>query len=262
MAADDLAFRDFLSVSLVVPEDKVAWTDNWIYIHDPEVKTMRIQNFGSWSPYLVKDGRNVLGLEYTVDEGDEWWTATDEHLIETGTKELVRLGLIDADDVEAGYVVRMPKAYPTYDEDYKANVAVLRSWLEENAPNVLPVGRNGMHRYNNQDHSMYTAMLTVENIVAGADHDIWSVNVEEEYHEEGGDAPPTAPEAAPGMGPRGTGRDAEHREDRRNGQQNQPLEPAGEEAARARKQRQHHEDRADRPGGRRPGAPVPHRAAG
>ena len=94
-AADDLHFRDFLSVSLVVPEDKVAWTDNWIYIHDPDVKTMRIQNFGRWSPYLVKDGRNVLGLEYTVDEGDEWWTATDEHLIETGTKELVSLGLIE-----------------------------------------------------------------------------------------------------------------------------------------------------------------------
>jgi protoporphyrinogen oxidase len=196
-AADELHFRDFLSVSLVVPEHKVAWNDNWIYIHDPEVKTMRIQNFGSWSPYLVKDGRNVLGLEYTVDEGDEWWTATDEHLIETGTKELVRLGLIDASDVEAGYVVRMPKAYPVYDEDYQANVAVLRRWLEANVPNVHPIGRNGMHRYNNQDHSMFTAMLTVENLY-GADHDIWNVNVEAEYHEtdEGG------------SGTSGTGRDA------------------------------------------------------
>ena len=199
-AADDLHFRDFLSVSLVVPESKVAWNDNWIYIHDPEVKTMRIQNFGSWSPYLVKDGRNVLGLEYTVDEGDEWWTATDEHLIETGTKELVRLGLIDAADVEAGYVVRMPKAYPVYDEDYQANVAVLRRWLEDNVANVHPVGRNGMHRYNNQDHSMFTAMLTVENLY-GASHDIWNVNVEAEYHE-------TDEKPGAASGASGTGRDA------------------------------------------------------
>ena len=201
-AADDLHFRDFLSVSLVVPESKVDWSDNWIYIHDPEVKTMRIQNFGSWSPYLVKDGRNVLGLEYTVDEGDEWWTASDEHLIETGTTELVRLGLIGADDVEAGYVVRMPKAYPVYDEDYQRNVDVLRRWLEGNVANVHPVGRNGMHRYNNQDHSMYTAMLTVENLY-GAAHDIWNVNVEAEYHEtdESG-------RAGTSSGAAGTGRDA------------------------------------------------------
>jgi protoporphyrinogen oxidase len=207
-AADDLAFRDFLSIALVVPADKVPWTDNWIYIHAPEVKTMRVQNFGSWSPYMVSEGHNVLGLEYTVTEGDEWWSAPDEELIETGKKELEQLGLVNAADVEAGYVVRMPKAYPVYDEAYQRNVDTLRAWLSENTPNVHPVGRNGMHRYNNQDHSMYTAMLTVENIVDGAGHDIWSVNVEEEYHEEGGDTPPSAPEPAPGMGPRGTGRDA------------------------------------------------------
>ncbi len=197
-AADDLAFRDFLSVALVVPEDKVSWTDNWIYIHDPDVKTMRVQNFGSWSPHLVKDGRNVLGLEYTVDEGDEWWNASDEELIAKGTAELEHMGLMNSADVEAGYVVRMPKAYPVYDERYQANVGVLRTWLEDNAPNVHPVGRNGMHRYNNQDHSMYTAMLTVENLL-GAHHDIWSVNVEEEYHEHGAGASAT---------PTGTGRDA------------------------------------------------------
>jgi protoporphyrinogen oxidase len=200
-AADQLYHRDFLSVALVVPADKVPWTDNWIYIHAPEVKTMRVQNFGSWSPYLVREGRNVLGLEYTVVEGDEWWTASDEELVEKGKAELEAMGLVKAADVEAGYVVRMPKAYPVYDEDYAENVAVLRRWLEANAPNVHPVGRNGMHRYNNQDHSMYTAMLTVENILTGAGHDIWSVNVEEEYHEE----------ASPGTGApstRGTGRDA------------------------------------------------------
>jgi protoporphyrinogen oxidase len=205
-AAGGLAFRDFLSVALVVPADKVPWTDNWIYIHAPEVKTLRVQNFGSWSPYMVAEGHNVLGLEYTVTEGDEWWTAPDDELIEKGKAELQLLGLVDAADVEAGYVVRMPKAYPVYDQAYQRNVEVLRGWLTENASNVHPVGRNGMHRYNNQDHSMYTAMLTVENIVDDADHDIWSVNVEEEYHEEGGEA--SAPEATPGMGPRGTGRDA------------------------------------------------------
>ncbi|MBN2623556.1 MAG: NAD(P)/FAD-dependent oxidoreductase [Acidimicrobiales bacterium] len=201
-AADDLSFRDFLSVALVVPADKVPWTDNWIYIHAPEVKTMRVQNFGSWSPYMVAEGRNVLGLEYTVEEGDEWWNASDDELIAKGKAELEALGLVDQSDVEAGYVVRMPKAYPVYDETYQANVEVLRAWLAEHTPNVHPIGRNGMHRYNNQDHSMYTAMLTVENILHDAGHDIWSVNVEEEYHEEGTDS------TAGAGGARGTGRDA------------------------------------------------------
>jgi protoporphyrinogen oxidase len=202
-AADDLHFRDFLSVALVVPADKVAWTDNWIYIHAPEVKTMRVQNFGSWSPYMVDEGHNVLGLEYTVTEGDEWWAARDEDLIEKGKAELATMGLMNASDVEAGYVVRMPKAYPVYDDSYAANVEVLRTWLTANAPNVHPVGRNGMHRYNNQDHSMYTAMLSVENIVAGTRHDIWAVNVEEEYHEEDASG---ASASSSGRG--GTGRDA------------------------------------------------------
>ena len=182
-AADGLTYRDFITVALVVPADRVPWDDNWIYIHAPDVKTMRIQNFGSWSPYLVKDGRNVLGLEYTVWETDPAWTAPDHDLIEEGKRELETLGLVRAADVEAGYVVRMPKAYPMYDATFKANVEVLRGWLDEHAANVYPVGRNGMHRYNNQDHSMYTAMLSVENIF-GAHHDVWNVNVEADYHEE------------------------------------------------------------------------------
>jgi protoporphyrinogen oxidase len=208
-AADGLAFRDFLTVALVVPADKVGWDDNWIYIHAPEVKTLRVQNFGSWSPYMVKDGHNVLGLEYTVHEGDESWNASDTELVAQAAKELETIGLMSAADIEAGYVVRMPKAYPVYDEAYQANVEVLRAWLAEHVPNVHPIGRNGMHRYNNQDHSMYTAMLTVENIVAGTAHDIWTVNVEDEYHEEkvsasaGGRATTEASRA-----PRGTGRDA------------------------------------------------------
>jgi protoporphyrinogen oxidase len=196
-AADGLHYRDYLTVALVVPESR-SFPDNWIYIHAPEVNVGRIQNYGSWSPYLVKDGRTCLGLEYFVFEGDEMWEMADDDLIALGTKELGELGLIEPGDVEAGYVVRVPKAYPYYDFAYKANVDTIRRYLEDHAPNVHPVGRNGMHKYNNQDHSMYTAMLTVENIF-GASHDIWSVNVEEEYHEEGStgrDAPilPRRPE--------------------------------------------------------------------
>ncbi|MGI8752521.1 MAG: NAD(P)/FAD-dependent oxidoreductase [Acidimicrobiales bacterium] len=199
-AAKDLSYRDFLTVALVVPADAVPWDDNWIYIHDPDVKTMRIQNFGSWSPYLVKDGRNVLGLEYTVNEGDSSWNSTDEALVELGKLELGHLGLVDPSRVEAGYVVRMPKAYPYYDADYHHDVDAIRGWLAAECPNVMPVGRNGMHRYNNADHSMYTAMLSVENLF-GASHDVWGVNVEEDYHEESRPAKASSPTG-------GTGRDA------------------------------------------------------
>ena len=195
-AGADLHYRDFLTVALVVPEAK-GFPDNWIYIHAPEVEVGRIQNFGSWSPYLVKDGRTCLGLEYFVFEGDHLWNATDEDLIELGKRELAALNLVDPSDVEEGYVVRMPKAYPYYDYSYTQNVQTIRDFLASSASNVHPVGRNGMHKYNNQDHSMYTAMLTVENM-HGANHDIWAVNVEEEYHETGSTTPSGA----------GTGRDA------------------------------------------------------
>ena len=220
-AADDLRYRDFLTVALVVPE-AYSFPDNWIYVHSRDVQVGRIQNFGSWSPYLVKEGRTCLGLEFFVFEGDETWTKPDEELIEQAKRELAVLDLVDPAKVEAGYVVRMPKAYPFYDENYKANVARIVAWLDECAPNVHPVGRNGMHRYNNQDHSMYTAMLTAQNIATGSAHDVWSVNVEEEYHEESSPADERSgdkrsgdkgsgdegagDEAGPGA--RGTGRDA------------------------------------------------------
>ncbi len=182
-AADDLRFRAHLTVALVVPQE-FSFTDNWIYIHDPDVEVGRVQNFGSWSPFMVKDGRTCLGLEYFLNEDEGMWNRPDEELVEQGTRELCRLGLISAPEkVEAGYVVRMPKAYPVYDDAYQGNVETMRKWLAANTPNVFPCGRNGMHRYNNQDHSMLTAMLSVENIL-GADHDVWSVNVEAEYHEE------------------------------------------------------------------------------
>jgi protoporphyrinogen oxidase len=147
----------------------------------------------------VKEGRTCLGLEYFVDEGDDLWAMTDEALVALGSAELATLGLVQPGRVETGYVVRMRKTYPIYDQGYSEAVGVLKSWLAVHAANVHPVGRNGMHRYNNQDHSMYTAMLTVENIVAGARHDIWAVNVEEDYHEE-------RVATAPARG--GTGRDA------------------------------------------------------
>lgn len=205
-AADNLAYRDFLTIALVVPES-ASFPDNWIYIHSPEVEVGRIQNFASWSPYMVKEGRTCLGLEYFVFEGDHLWNSSDEDLIELGKRELEKIGLVEARHVEAGYVVRMPKAYPFYDEHYKANVQRLRDWLTDCAPNVHPVGRNGMHRYNNQDHSMYTAMLTVENLVNGANYDVWEVNVEEEYHEESSPAAAASPGAGR-AGSSGTGRDA------------------------------------------------------
>ncbi len=181
-AARALRYRDHITVALVVPKE-FSFPDNWIYIHDPGVEVGRIQNFGSWSPYLVKDGRTCLGLEYFVNEGDEMWNKHDDDLVKQAIEELELLGLVTPGTVELGYVVRMPKAYPVYDDAYKQNVDVLRHWLGATVPNVYPVGRNGMHKYNNQDHSMYTAMLSVENIL-GASHDVWAVNVEEEYHEE------------------------------------------------------------------------------
>ena len=178
-AADGLKYRDFLTVALVLPVE-AGFPDNWIYIHSPDVQVGRIQNFGSWSPYLVKDGRTCLGLEFFVNVGDDTWNRSDEDLIAQGARELEQLGLAKAADVERGFVVRMPKAYPFYDAGYKDNVEVIRRWMEANTPNLHPVGRNGMFRYNNQDHSMMKAMLTLQNIVDGAKHDIWDVNVEED----------------------------------------------------------------------------------
>ncbi len=207
-AAARLHYRDFLTVALVVPHER-GFPDNWIYIHYPGVKVGRIQNFGSWSPYMVKEGRTCLGMEYFVFEDDELWSASDDELVALARSELATIGLVGEADVETGYVVRVPKAYPVYDEDYQDAVAVIRKWIEAEVPNVHPVGRNGMHRYNNQDHSMYTAMLTVENISGGSTHDIWSVNVEKEYHEDTvvtGPGEVSGTGTAPAIG--GTGRDA------------------------------------------------------
>jgi len=182
-AAKSLRHRDFLTVALVVPES-AGFPDNWIYVHSPDVRLGRVQNFGAWSPWMVRPGTTCLGLEYFVNEGDTVWSMSDEELVGFAADELSTIGLLDPTLVERGYVVRVPKAYPVYDTGYQDNIATMRAWLEEYAPNVHPVGRNGMHRYNNQDHSMLTAMLAAENILDDAHHDLWAVNVDEEYHEE------------------------------------------------------------------------------
>jgi protoporphyrinogen oxidase len=185
-AAGALRYRDFLTVMLIL-KDRQLFDDNWIYIHDPKVKVGRVQNFKSWSPEMVPDpSLCCYGLEYFCFEGDGVWTASDADLIELAKRELETIGLAAASDVLDGCVVRQPKAYPVYDEDYTRNVDTVRSELDERFPTLHPVGRNGMHKYNNQDHAMMTAMLTVENIAAGRRmYDVWKVNQDAEYHESG-----------------------------------------------------------------------------
>ncbi len=182
-SGENLTFRDFLSVALVIDE-KNAFPDNWIYIHEPDVKVGRVQNYGSWSPFMVKEGKTCLGLEYFVDIGDELWSMDDDDLISLAIKELESLSLIEQNSVFEGYVVRMPKAYPVYDLNYSKNVDKISKWLKNEHKYIFPIGRNGMHRYNNQDHSMMTAVKSVRNILLGETNDIWKINVEEDYHEE------------------------------------------------------------------------------
>jgi protoporphyrinogen oxidase len=181
-AARKLRYRDFLTVVLLVREPDL-FPDNWIYIHSPAVKVGRVQNFKNWSPHMVADpAKTSLGLEYFVQEGDELWTTPDAELIALGTKEMETLGLVEPEYVETGWVVRMPKAYPVYDDFYQPSVAEIRGYVEGFA-NLQTIGRNGQHRYNNQDHSMVTGVYAARN-VAGASYDVWEVNVEQEYHEE------------------------------------------------------------------------------
>ncbi|SMF67115.1 NAD(P)/FAD-dependent oxidoreductase [Allosphingosinicella indica] len=184
--AMDLKYRDFLTVALMIRSDDL-FPDNWIYIHDPRVQVGRVQNFRSWSPEMVPDpDLACVGLEYFCFEGDGLWSADDEELVALATKELATLGLADPATVVGGKVVRQEKAYPVYDDEYRDNVEAMRADLEERFPTLHMVGRNGMHRYNNQDHAMMTAMLTVRNIEAGARvYDIWQVNEDAEYHEAG-----------------------------------------------------------------------------
>lgn len=182
-AAGDFHYRDFLTVALMV-RGKNLFPDNWIYVHDPNVKVGRIQNYNNWSPEMVPDPETTcLGLEYFCFEGDGLWRTPDSELIELGKRELARLGLLDPATVLDATVLRIEKAYPIYDATYRRGVDAVRRFLET-VPNLQLVGRNGMHRYNNQDHSMLTAMLAARNIL-GAHYDLWQVNVDSGYHEEG-----------------------------------------------------------------------------
>ena len=185
-AAAKLRYRDFLTVALIVrPTNR--FDDNWIYIHEPGVKVGRVQNFASWSPEMVPDADLACyGLEYFCFEGDGLWSSSDADLIKLASRELESLGLVKAGDVIDGHVVRQPKAYPVYDDEYARHVETIRSELEAHYPGLHLVGRNGMHKYNNQDHAMMTAMLTARNILAGEQlFDVWNVNQDAEYHEAG-----------------------------------------------------------------------------
>jgi protoporphyrinogen oxidase len=182
-AAQGLRYRDFLTVALVIDGEDL-FPDNWIYIHEPSVRVGRIQNFRSWSPWMVPDAdKTCVGMEYFCFKGDDLWDMEDDALVALAARELEELGLVQPGRVERGFVTRVPKAYPMYDPDYGERVEAIRGWLE-GIGNLVQVGRNGLHRYNNSDHSMLTAIRAVENILDGAEHDIWAVNAESVYHEE------------------------------------------------------------------------------
>ena len=182
-AAEKLRYRDFCLVALMTDEAE-PFPDNWIYIHDPGVRAGRVQNFGAWSPDMVVPGKTCLGVEYFCFEGDEIWEMSDADAVALATEEMGRIGLIDPTRVFDGVKVRVPKAYPMYDANYESAVAVVQGYLAA-FTNLVTAGRNGLHRYNNQDHSMWTAILAALNLSEGTDHDVWSVNAEEVYLEEG-----------------------------------------------------------------------------
>jgi protoporphyrinogen oxidase len=180
-AAQQLRYRDFLTVGLIVGKRDV-FRDNWVYIHSPHMQVGRIQNFKNWSAEMVPDlSKTSLGLEYLVREGDELWNSDDQSLIKLATRECANLGFIDEGDVLDGIVIRMPKAYPVYDREFKRYLTCIRQYLR-NLSNLQLVGRNGQHRYNNQDHSMLTAIYAARNIF-GSNFDLWDVNLETGYHE-------------------------------------------------------------------------------
>lgn len=182
-AAEALQYRDFLTVALIVDHPDL-FPDNWIYVHDPRVKVGRIQNFKNWSPYMVPNPETTcLGLEYFCFEGDSLWNASDADLIQLATREISQTGLLKSARVIDGKVVRVPKAYPVYDDQYKKHVAIVVEELRHVAANVQIVGRNGMHRYNNQDHAMMTGFLAARNIL-GDHYNLWAVNGDAEYLEE------------------------------------------------------------------------------
>jgi len=182
-AADSLRYRDFLTVALIIDVDKL-FPDNWIYVHDASVRVGRIQNYKNWSPDMVPDqAKTCLGMEYFCTAGDDLWTMADQDLVLLATQELAAIGLAQADLVSDGVVVRMPRAYPVYDEACPDAVAIIQSYLGRFS-NLRVIGRNGMHKYNNMDHSMLTGLLAARTVF-GEEHDLWAVNTDDEYHEDG-----------------------------------------------------------------------------
>jgi protoporphyrinogen oxidase len=182
-AGNSLRYRDFIIVNLIMDRKNVM-PDNWVYVHDPAVKVGRIQNFKNWSPDMVPDPKKTcLGMEYFVSEQDQLWKTSDGDLLNLAADELVRLGLIERHEVCDGTVLRVPKAYPVYANGWGGSVREIANYLGENLPNLQLIGRNGMHKYNNQDHSMMTALYAARNIL-GASYDLWAVNTEPEYHEQ------------------------------------------------------------------------------
>jgi hypothetical protein len=181
-AARRLGYRDYIAVNLIIDKPDI-FPDNWIYVHDPFVELGRIQNYKNWSPDMVPvPGKTVLGLEYFHFEKDPEWNWPDEKLIKRGKEELSRLGFIDTASVEGGWVTRVPKAYPVYDDKYKDSLKTIQNYLQ-GFENLQTIGRNGTHRYNNMDHSMLTGILAASNIL-GEKRNLWDVNTESEYHEE------------------------------------------------------------------------------
>jgi len=185
-SAAALRYRDFITVAVIIEQAEV-FPDNWIYIHDQRVRVARIQNFKNWSPEMVPDPRfTMLGLEYFCFEGDALWSASDEQLIAKAKDELATLGLAKQAAVVDGIVVRQSKAYPMYDHNYQANVERVRDFIGCVASNLQVAGRNGMHKYDNQDHAMLTGLMAARNIM-GASFDLWRVNSDAEYLEEDAD---------------------------------------------------------------------------
>jgi len=182
-AAARLRYRDLCLVALII-DDETPFPDNWIYLHDPGTRAGRVQNFGAWSESMVRPGTTCLGVEYFCFEGDEIWELPGQEAVALAKRELGRIGLIDPARVVDGVKVRVPRAYPMYDSNYQESLPVVREYLR-GFENLRTFGRNGLHRYNNQDHSMWTAILATLDLLDGGGHDVWSVNTDAEYHEEG-----------------------------------------------------------------------------
>ncbi|MGZ4386467.1 MAG: NAD(P)/FAD-dependent oxidoreductase [Gaiellaceae bacterium] len=182
-AAGRLRYRDFVLVALMM-DDAEPFPDNWIYLHDPGTRAGRVQNFGAWSESMVRPGTTCLGVEYFCFQGDEVWEMPERQTVEMAIEELARIGLIDPARVVDGVKVRVPKAYPMYDRVYTEVLPVVREWID-GMENLHTFGRNGLHRYNNQDHSMWTAILATLNLLDDRNYDVWSVNADRTYLEEG-----------------------------------------------------------------------------